>query len=90
MKTIDTAMGPEKGDYLEVANQWSRVILSRADPKFGDAYMVSGDCETRRLPTPEAAMNYVLEVMGLSQEGRHPPASPAGEDSSATIGGEQT
>jgi hypothetical protein len=73
MKAVDTAMGPLKGDYLEIRNQWAAIILSRGDPRYGGIYMVSGDSEQRRLPSPESALAYALEVLSSAQARRHPP-----------------
>lgn len=72
--TFDTALGPVKGDYLEIANQWARVLIARGDRRYGGEFVLTGDGGNCRKPTLDAAMAHALEVLSAAQRRRIPTA----------------
>ena len=72
--TFDTALGPVRGDYLEVANQWARVLIARGDRRYGGEFVLTGDRGNIRKPTLDAAMAHALDVLSAAQRRRNPTA----------------
>ena len=71
---FDTAMGPAKGVYLEIANQWARVLIARGDRRFGAEFVLTGSCKNCRIEPLEAAIAHALEVLSEAQRARKPTA----------------
>lgn len=74
------AIGPKDGDYIELANQWARVVITVwADdsdrPASPTLYVVTGDTLDFRLSRVEfctmgAAITYAMRSLAVYQEGR--------------------
>lgn len=78
---LQEAIGPKKGDFLEVRNQWAAVLISRGDPNYGPLWMLNGDCTAQRLPTIGQALEIAFRILESAQKGRYPPTELASEPS---------
>jgi hypothetical protein len=72
------ACGPRNGDYLSLANQWARVVITKDTTDQGGhelPYSVAGDIRDVRLvkkffKTWRAAMAYAFDSLSLFEQGR--------------------
>lgn len=67
---IHGAMGAKDGDYIELHNQWAKVIIEKREGKF----VVSGDIKALReaelsFTTSTAAMAYALDSLTEYEKG---------------------
>jgi hypothetical protein len=61
------AIGQRDGDYLELANQWEHIIITRDS---GTEYVVTGSDKAETFRTVGAAITCAMKRLAMYQDGR--------------------